>query len=176
MFAAIIFVFFLADARTCACDPGKPETMESVNCSLCREAEKQPLEQGVFFLKDANPRKPNRTLALPRKHTAGPHYLYDLSAADRTELFTAAIAKGKELWNDQWGVAYNGVESRTQCHAHVHIGKLVENAETGHDFTVLSGPAEIVIPADGSGFWLHEVNGKLHEHAGAQINEFVLER
>ena len=176
MFAAIILTLMLFDVRNCACDVTKPETMAAVNCSLCREAEKQPLEQGVFFLKDANPTKPNRTLALPRKHSVGPHALSDLSAADRLELFTAAIAKGKELWGDQWGVAYNGVERRTQCHAHVHIGKLVENAETGQNFTVLNGPADIIIPSDGAGFWIHAVNGKLHEHAGEQVNEFVLER
>jgi hypothetical protein len=172
----MILALVLADARNCACDTTKPETMAAVNCSLCREAEKQPVEQGVFFLKDTNPNKPNRTLALPRKHTAGPHDLYALSAADRTELFSAAIAKSKDLWGDQWGVAYNGAERRTQCHAHVHIGKLVENAETGRDFTVLDSAADIVVPKDGSGFWIHAVNGKIHEHAGEQVNEFVLER
>jgi hypothetical protein len=172
---AIILALVLADARNCACDVTKPETMASVNCSLCREAEKQPVEQGVFFLKDANPSKPNRMLALPRKHTAGPHNLFDLDAADRTELFNAAIAKGKELWGDQWGVAYNGVERRTQCHGHIHIGKLVADAEAG-DFTVLDSAADIVVPKDGSGFWIHSVNGKIHEHAGEQVNEFKLER
>ena len=175
MFPAIILALVLADVRNCACDVSKPETMESTNCALCREAEKQPVDQGVFFLKDANPSKPNRTLALPRKHTAGPHNLSDLTAADRTELLTAAMAKGKELWGGQWGVAYNGVERRTQCHAHVHIGKLVADAEKG-DFIVLNSVAEVVIPKDGSGFWIHEVNGKIHEHSGEQVNEFVLER
>jgi diadenosine tetraphosphate (Ap4A) HIT family hydrolase len=176
VFSAIILALVLADARNCACDISKPETMTAVNCSLCREAEKQPAEQGVFFLKDTNPTKPNRTLALPRKHVAGPHNLSDFTAADRNELFVAAIAKGKELWGANWGVAYNGVERRTQCHAHVHIGKLVENAETGKDFLVLKGPADIVVPTDGSGFWIHEVDGKIHEHSGEQVKEFVLER
>jgi diadenosine tetraphosphate (Ap4A) HIT family hydrolase len=172
---AIILALVLADARNCACDISKPETLASVNCSLCKEAEKQPLEQGVFFLKDANPSKPNRTLALPRKHTAGAHNLFDLDTADRTELFSAAIAKGKELWGDQWGVAYNGVERRTQCHGHIHIGKLVADAEAG-EFTVLDSAADIVVPKDGAGFWIHSVNGKIHEHAGEQVNEFKLER
>jgi diadenosine tetraphosphate (Ap4A) HIT family hydrolase len=176
VFSAIILAFVLADARNCACDISKPETMAAVNCSLCREAEKQPAEQGVFFLKDTNPTKPNRTLALPRKHVAGPHNLADFTAEDRNELFVAAIAKAKELWGANWGVAYNGVERRTQCHAHIHIGKLVENAETGKDFLVLNSPAEIVIPKDGSGLWIHEVDGKIHEHSGEQVNEFVLER
>jgi len=173
---AIILALVLADVRNCACDVTKPETMESTNCGLCREAEKQPLERGVFFLKDANPSKPNRLLALPRKHTAGPHFLYDLSDADRVELFNAAIAKGKELWGDQWGVAYNGVERRTQCHAHIHIGKLVPNAETGQDYMVINNVADIFVPPDGSGFWIHSVNGKIHEHPGAQVTEFILER
>jgi diadenosine tetraphosphate (Ap4A) HIT family hydrolase len=173
---ALILALVLADARNCACDATKPETLASVNCSLCREAEKQPVDQGVFFLKDANPTKPNRTLALPRKHTAGPHNLEDLSAADRTELFAAAIAKARELWGDQWGIAYNGVERRTQCHAHLHIGKLVEGAETGHDFLTLDSAADIVVPKDGSGFWIHAVKGKIYEHSGEQVNEFVLER
>jgi hypothetical protein len=150
--------------------------MEATSCSLCREAERQPLDQGVFFVKDTNPTKPNRLLALPRKHTAGPHYLYDLTASDRIELLTAAIAKSKELWGDNWGVAYNGVERRTQCHAHLHIGKVTATAETGKDFSVLDGPADIVIPKDGSGFWIHSVNGKIHEHAGEQVTEFNLER
>ncbi len=175
MLSAIILALVLADVRNCACDVTKPETMAATNCSLCREAEKQPVDQGVFFLKDANPTKPNRTLALPRKHTAGPHNLFDLDAADRTELLNAAIAKGKELWGDQWGVAYNGVERRTQCHAHVHIGKLVADAEAGQ-FTVLDSAADIVVPKDGTGFWIHEVNGKIHEHSGEQVNEFKLER
>jgi diadenosine tetraphosphate (Ap4A) HIT family hydrolase len=173
--SAIILALVLADVRNCACDVTKPETMAATNCSLCREAEKQPVDQGVFFLKDANPTKPNRTLALPRKHTAGPHNLFDLDAADRTELLNAAIAKGKELWGDQWGVAYNGVERRTQCHAHVHIGKLVADAEAGQ-FIVLDSAADIVVPKDGTGFWIHEVNGKIHEHSGEQVNEFKLER
>ena len=45
--------------------------MAARECSLCREAEKQPAEPGVFFLKDVNPRKPNRWLALLRQHVDG---------------------------------------------------------------------------------------------------------
>jgi diadenosine tetraphosphate (Ap4A) HIT family hydrolase len=173
---AILLVFVLADVRNCACDPAKPETMEAVNCSLCREAEKQPADQHVFFLKDTNPTKAHRTLALPAKHTPGEHSLADLSEAERTEFWTAAIAKAKELWGNDWGIAYNGSERRTQCHAHVHIGKLNEDIETESGFVVVSSPAEIQIPADGAGFWIHPVDGKLHVHAGAQVNETVLMR
>ena len=176
MLASFILALVLADVRGCMCDVSKPETMAAVNCSLCREADKQPVDQGVFFLKDANQSKPNRTLALPRKHTSGPHNLSDLSQADRNELFNAAIAKGKELWGDNWGIAYNGVERRTQCHAHIHIGKLVKDAETGQNIMVLNSVNDIFVPTDGTGFWIHAVGGKIHEHAGEQVNEFVLER
>ncbi len=176
MIPAILFTLFLADVRNCACDVLKPETMQEVNCSLCREAEKQPAGTGVFFLKDASPTKPNRTLALPRKHTGGAHSLNDLPAADRTELWVVAMAKAKELWGDQWGLAYNGEERRTQCHAHVHIGKLIDDAETGHDFVVVNSASEIQVPTDGSGLWIHAVDGKIHVHAGAQVNETVLVR
>jgi diadenosine tetraphosphate (Ap4A) HIT family hydrolase len=155
--------------------------MEAPNCSLCREAEKQPVDQGVFFLKDANPTKANRMLALPRKHTPGPHALSDLSEADRTELFTAAIAKARELWGKNWGIAYNGEERRTQCHAHLHIGELLpdalqQDASAGAGLTVVMRPSEIPVAGDGTGFWLHEVDGKIHVHSGAQVNETVLMR
>jgi hypothetical protein len=150
--------------------------MEAVNCSLCREAEKQPAEGGVFFLKDTNSTKPNRTLALPRKHTGGSHSLSDLSDADRTELWTAAIAKAQSLWGNDWGIAYNGSERRTQCHAHVHIGKLNENVETETGFVVVNGPSEIQMPSGDAGLWIHPASGKLHVHPGAQVNETVLMR
>ena len=45
----------------CYCDVAKPETMEARQCSLCKEAEKQPPDVKFFFLKDANPMKANRT-------------------------------------------------------------------------------------------------------------------
>ncbi len=73
----------------------QPETMSARQCSLCREAEKQPADQSVFFLKDINPRKPNRWLALPRTHDGGLHHLHDMSLSSRTALWTAAIDKGE---------------------------------------------------------------------------------
>ena len=67
------------DIVTCSCDPARPETLEARQCGLCREAEKQPAGIKVFFLKDANPTKPNRLLILPRKHYPGPHSLAEMS-------------------------------------------------------------------------------------------------
>ena len=49
-----------ADVRTCQCDVARPETMDARECSLCKEAEKQPGYVSYFALRDTNPTKPNR--------------------------------------------------------------------------------------------------------------------
>lgn len=170
-------VFLLAaaafsDVRNCACDLAKPDTLAARECSLCREAENHPAAPAVFFLKDNNPRKPNRWLALPRAHV---HALADMTPEARLDLWTSAIEKARSLWGDQWGLAMNGDERRTQCHAHIHIGKLLDGVETVN-FVEASGPAEIPVPKDGSGFWIHAAGNKLHVHAGEQVTEFVLMR
>ena len=126
---AAIWAWSAFAAVNCGCDPAKPETLEARQCSLCREAKKHPLETKVFLLKDNNPRKPNRWLALPRAHGTTNHPIHDMSPEARTQLWTAAIGKAKELWGDDWGVAYNGDTVRTQCHAHLHIGKLLRGIE-----------------------------------------------
>ena len=166
----------LADVSHCACDLANPEAMKARECGLCAEAEKQPADVAVFFLKDANPRKPNRWLALPRMHGKGGHALSDMTPAERTVLWTAAIAKGREMWGDQWGIAYNSDGARTQCHAHLHISKLLQGVET-ENFVVVNGPAEIPFPTDGTGMWVHQAaGGKLHAHLGELICETVLLR
>jgi CDP-diacylglycerol pyrophosphatase len=166
----------LADIRNCRCDASNIAAMEEHReCSLCIEAEKQPAYVDVFFLKDKNPTKPNRLLALPRMHEPGGHALAALPAEMRHILWAAAIAKARELWGDDWGIAYNGDERRTQCHTHLHIGKLLPGEENDHFITV-DRAADIPAPSEGAGLWVHPVNGKLHVHAGAQVNEFVLMR
>lgn len=172
-----IFLFALAslafaDVRNCVCDLTNPESMAARECSLCREAENQPPEPSIFFLKDNNPRKPNRWLALPRAHT---HALGEMSAADRLAFWNAAIEKARALWGDQWGLAMNGDERRTQCHTHIHIGKLLDNVETS-SAVVVDDASLIPVPKDGSGFWVHPAGQKLHVHAGEQVTEFVLMR
>ena len=165
-----------ADVSRCACDVANAESMAARECGLCREAEKQPADPAVFFLKDNNPRKPNRWLVLPRAHGKAGDSFAEMSAAQRTALWTAAIAKGRELWGDKWGLAYNGDISRTQCHAHVHVGKLLDGIETDN-FVVVSGPAHVPIPKEGTGLWVHPSDGsKLHVHLGEQITETVLLR
>ena len=166
----------LADVARCACDVSNPQTLGGRECALCKEAEAQPPEAPVFFLKDNNPRKPNRWLALPRAHGKGGHGFADMTPAQRTGFWTAAIARARELWGDGWGLAYNGDQARTQCHAHIHIGKLLQGIETDN-FVVVSGPDKIPLPKDGTGLWVHPVEGgKLHVHLGEQICETVLLR
>ena len=160
----------------CACDPANAESMKARQCSLCVEAEKQAPGTPVFFLKDANPRKTNRYLALPGVHTSRYHRLADLPAADRTALWTGAIAKARELWGDDWGLAVNGDKVRTQCHTHIHIGRLLPGVEWGDDIAVVGSAAEIPVPRE-DGFWIHPLkDGKLHVHRGEQITETVLLR
>ena len=175
--ALILFsaTYSLADVKNCACDTSDPARMAARECGLCREAEKQPPEPAVFFLKDNNPRKPNRWLAVTRYHSEGPAPLSTLTAAQRAALWTAAIAKARELWGEQWGVALNGDAMRTQCHTHEHIGKLLDGVEIDN-FVVVDGPAAIPVPRDGSGLWIHPQNGKLHVHLGEEITETVLLR
>jgi diadenosine tetraphosphate (Ap4A) HIT family hydrolase len=161
-------------AVDCPCDAANPATLSARQCSLCNEAEKQAADVHVFFLKDINPRKLNRWLALPRAHGSTLHHLHDIEPAERTRLWTAAIAKAKELWGDEWGLAYNGERVRTQCHTHIHIGKLIKGIETGN-FKVVSEPSQIPAPP-GEGLWIHPEDKKLHVHLGEQTTETVLLR
>jgi diadenosine tetraphosphate (Ap4A) HIT family hydrolase len=164
-----------ADVRTCACDVAKPETLEARECSLCREALRQPADRAVFLLKDNNPTKPNRWLALPREHFSSNSPLQAMTPAERAELWDVAIGKAREMWGDSWAIAMNGDLSRTQCHPHVHIGKLLPGNETDNAIYV-DKTEEIPVPKDGAGLWFHPAAGRLHVHEGAQINEPVLMR
>src|SRR5215475_8973142 len=88
----------VADISHCACDLNNPETMAARECGLCKEAEKQPADAPVFLLKDNNPRKPNRWLALPRFHGKGQDALADMTPQRRTQLWAAAIEKARTVW------------------------------------------------------------------------------
>jgi hypothetical protein len=102
--------------------------------------------------------------------------LASMTAEERLQLWTAAIRKASELWGDQWGLAVNGDELRTQCQPHVHIGKLRDDVDIDGNVTVVDGPAQIPVPRDGGGLWLHPKNGKLHVHLGVELAEPVLLR
>jgi len=161
----------------CHCDPGQPETMQARQCGLCREAERQAPETEIFFVPDASPRKPNRWLLLVRSHAYdGERGLEKMPAALRKRVWEAAIKKARELWGDARGLAYNGDKVRTQCHFHIHIGKLLKGVELDRNLRVVNGPAEIPVPKDGSGLWIHPHGRRLHVHMNEQICETVLMR
>jgi hypothetical protein len=175
LFALLLTLPLTADVSNCSCDPARPETLKLRECSLCSEAEKQPAEPPVFFVKDISPAKPNRWLALPRAHGTVGHPLSAMSAGQRLALWTGAIEKAQSLWGGEWGVAINGVTERTQCHTHIHIGKFLKEAETER-FVLVTGPAEIPTAPNDSGVWVHPVDGRLHVHMGEDVTETVLLR
>ncbi len=163
-----------ADVSQCNCDPKKPETMKARECSLCAEAEKQPAGVELFLLKDINPRKPNRWLVLPREHYGAAHDLHAMPKAQRDGLWRFAIQVAKEKFGDDWGLAYNGPKVRTQCHMHLHVGRLIRAAENSK-FRVVRRLEEFPAPED-SGIWVHPVRGGFHVHTGEQIMETALVR
>ncbi len=71
-----------ADVRGCHCDLNNATEMHERACSLCAIAEQQPAYMTVFFLKDSNPTKPNRLLALPRVHGPGGTFAFVVERAD----------------------------------------------------------------------------------------------
>ncbi len=164
-----------ADVRNCQCDTERPETMEARECSLCKEADKQPAGVQYFALRDTNPTKPNRWIMLPRFHGNRPQQLTEMTPGQRTGYWAAAIEKANEVWGDQWGIALNSTEKRTQCHIHIHIGKLLPDMENDH-FVVVDGPEQIPVPKDGEGEWIHPLNGKLHVHIEEPAGELKLQR
>jgi diadenosine tetraphosphate (Ap4A) HIT family hydrolase len=161
-----------ADFVTCNCDPARPETLEARQCSLCREAERQPVYIKVFFLQDSNPTKANRWLALPRTHERSINLL---SREQRVALWTDAIAKAKSLFGDQWAIAYNAPSVQTQCHVHLHMGKLIPGVETSQ-FVTAAKIEDIPAPVSGEGYWIHPQGNVFHIHTGEQVTETVLER
>jgi diadenosine tetraphosphate (Ap4A) HIT family hydrolase len=165
-----------AETGACTCNPSDPASLQARECSLTNEALRQPASLSFFTLKDASPRKPNRTLILPtRIKPDSIQTLPDLSAAERTRLWTEAIAQAKSLWGAEWGLAYNGVKVRTQCHLHIHIGKLLRGVDTGTTLLV-DHPSQIPVPRDGTGLWIHPVGRRLKVHVKEQTTETVLLR
>ena len=162
-----------ADVRECSCDLAEPATAQVRACSLCLEAAKHPPSERIIVLRDNDPAKPNRWLVVPRAVFDGANPLVRMSDAERLELWSTAIAKAKEVWGDAWGIAMNGDIARRQCHAHIHVGKLLDGKEDDNGFYV-DGAAQLPAIADGTGLWFHPVNGKLHVHKGDQATELVL--
>ncbi len=168
-----------ADIRGCVCDLSDPRSAAQRTCSLCVEISKHPGDEPVLLIKDVNPTKPNRWLAVPRAVYDGANPLARMSPAERLRFWSAAIAKAKEVWGDQWGIAFNGDASRTQCHLHAHIGKLLDDGRDEDDTEsgiFIDSPAEIPATPDGTGLWFHPLYNRLHLHSGGQTTEHILMR
>lgn len=177
---AILFLLSLAalplaaDVTNCACDVTRPETLKARECSLCLEAEKHPASVEFFTLKDVNPRKPNRWLALPQAHSTGPHALHLMPKETRNRYWRYAIAQAAERFGEDWGLAYNGQKVRTQCHLHLHIGRWIKAADTT-SFKLVRRIEDIPAPAD-SGIFVRPVKGGFLVLTGQQIMETALLR
>jgi diadenosine tetraphosphate (Ap4A) HIT family hydrolase len=171
----IATVFSLrADVSGCACDPAKPDTMKARECSLCAEAEKHASGEEFFLLKDSNPRKPNRWLVLPKAHGAGGHHLHEMSRQERTRFWKFAIEQARNKFGDEWAVAYNGHSVRTQCHAHLHVGRLIQAAKIAR-FNLVKRIEDFPAPDD-SGIWVYPAPGGFRVHLGEQVTETALVR
>ena len=157
----------------CPCDHAQPDSMDARVCGLCRTAEEQDTE--FYFLKDINPHKPNRYLALPKSHERGIQGPASLGQGERARYWQAAIDKAQELFPEKWGLAVNGHFFRTQCHAHIHIGPLAQLVE--HEGGELfDGPAAFPNVALRQGIWLHPVDGRYCVHVDRDLAEVVLVR
>lgn len=163
-----------AQSAKCDCDPARPETMKTRQCSLCAEAEKQTGADEFFVLKDINPRKPNRWLVLPRTHGEGDHPMHELPKDVRTRLWKFAVAAAREKFGDEWGLAYNGSKVRTQCHLHIHFGRFIRAAENSR-FKIIRRIEDFPAPVEG-GVFIHPVKGGFHVHTQEEIMETALVR
>ena len=168
----VILLAVLADVRGCVCNPAQPSTMEERACSLTRVATQQTDTAPVFFIKDASPTKPNRWLAIPH---ALHRSLNDMTAGERNAYWSAAIEKARALWKDQWGIAVNSEERRSQCQMHAHIGKVLDDADKSGGVLV-ERAEEIPLPEESQGVWIHPEGNKLRVHVGVMAPEINLMR
>ena len=155
----------------CPCVHGNPETLKSRVCSLCNTAENKTAE--IYFLKDINPRKPNRYLALPKSHSREMQSTSELPKGLRSKLWLAAANRGEELFPGTWGVAQNSHYFRTQCHAHLHIGPLSPEVQDVNG-TLYSSVDDLPNVRPENGIWMHPKDGQYCVHLDRDLTEIVL--
>ena len=176
--AAMLACFALAPmvpmpVVSCPCDHAAPGTMSERVCSLCGTAE--DADDAVYFLKDINPHKPSRYLALPKAHVRGYQSTHDLPAPLRAQLWQMAAERAEKLYPGRWGLAENSHFFRTQCHAHIHIGPLSPEVEDSLG-TVYASAAEIPDVGAEQGIWMHPKGGGYCVHLDRDLAEIVLLR
>ena len=164
-------VLALASVPTSPTAPAipRPETMKARQCGLCREAEKHPLDAKFFFLKDNNPRKPNRWLLLPRAHKHdGPARCRDDRRPSARALWRLAIAAGEAALGRRMG---DRLQRRQGPHA-VPRPPAHRQVAQGHRLdrrfiiVIRAGTSRCPKTAPGSGST--PPAGKLHVHLGEQ--------
>lgn len=158
---------------SCPCDHARPETLQSRVCSLCGTAEKQT--DSIYFLKDINPHKPNRYLALPQAHDDGMQSIGTIAEPLRSQLWREAIRRARELFGERWGLAHNSHWFRTQCHAHIHMGPLSPEVEDVNG-TLYDSPEAFPAPPPEQGMWVHPKDGRYCVHLDRDLAEIVLIR
>lgn len=157
----------------CPCDHADAASMGARVCSLCRTAEEQSGD--VYFLKDINPAKPNRYLALPKAHKGGLQAVGDLPPEERERVWTAAIGHAEELFGERWGLAHNSHFFRTQCHAHIHMGPLSPEVDDKGG-QVYAHPRDFPAVGAEKGMWVHPKDGGFCVHLDRDLAEIVLIR
>ena len=158
---------------SCPCDHSRPDSLGSRVCSLCETAERESEE--IYFLRDINPLKPSRYLALPKSHGSGFQSTADLSGEMRARLWRRAAERAEQLYPGHWGLAQNSHFFRTQCHAHIHIGPLSPEVDDIGG-TLVATTEELPNVGPEQGVWLHPRNGMLCVHLDRDLAEIVLVR
>lgn len=157
----------------CPCDHADPDTLGARVCSLCRTADEQT--DAVYFLKDINPAKPNRYLALLKAHGSGLQAIGDMAPAEREAVWQAAIERAEELFGPRWGLAHNSYFFRTQCHAHIHMGPLSPEVRD-EGGTLYDAPGNFPAVKASQGIWVHPKQGRYCVHLDRDLAEVVLIR
>ena len=97
-----------------------------------------------------------------------------MSKAERVRFWKFTIEEARKRFGDEWAAAYNGWRVRTQCHTHIHIGRLIQAAKI-EKFTFVRRVEDIPAPEE-SGIWVYPVKGGFRVHTGEQITETALVR
>lgn len=177
--AAIVLAAALGHANPpfpvvgCPCDHAEPESLGPRVCSLCKTAERAT--DAVYFLKDINPHKPNRYLALPKAHDSGLQAVGELPSNLRTQVWTEAITEAERLFGARWGLAHNSYFFRTQCHAHIHMGPLSPEV-ADENGALYAKPDDFPAVGAEQGIWVHPKDGEYCVHLDRDLAEVVLIR
>ncbi len=158
---------------SCPCDHARTDSLGSRVCSLCQTAETESEE--IYFLRDINPLKPSRYLALPKPHGSGFQSTADLSEELRAKLWSRAAERAEELYPGRWGLAQNSHFFRTQCHAHIHIGPLSPEVDDIGG-TLVATAEEVPNVGPEQGIWMHPRKAMFCVHLDRDLAEIVLVR